>query len=114
MNAEPYLLSKESRAVVLNALLETCLHRRWTLLAAHIRTTHVHVVVAADASPEKVMNDLKAYATRALNNLEGSRKRWARHGSTRWLWKDNEVRRAIRYVMEEQGQPMAVYVATSL
>ncbi|MGH9721803.1 MAG: hypothetical protein ACRD8O_16465, partial [Bryobacteraceae bacterium] len=24
-------------------------------------------------------------------------------GSTRWLWKDQDVREAIRYVVEEQG-----------
>ena len=60
------------------------------------------------------MNDFKAYASRALNRLEaepGSRRRWARHGSTRWLWKDQDVREAIRYVIEEQGKPMAVFLA---
>jgi hypothetical protein len=49
-----------------------------------------------------------------LNRLgrDGSdRKRWARHGSTRWLWKDQDVQDAIRYVVEEQGEPMAVFVA---
>ena len=34
-----------------------------------------------------------------LNQLgrdEPGRRRWARHGSTRWLWKDEDVREAIR------------------
>lgn len=59
------------------------------------------------------MNDFKAYASRALNRVEGvegDRRRWARHGSTRWLWKDQDVREAIRYVVEEQGERMAVFV----
>jgi hypothetical protein len=30
---------------------------------------------------------------------------------SRWLWKDQDVREAIRYVIEEQGEPMAVFVA---
>lgn len=74
----------------------------------------MHVVVEAEVPPEKVMNDLKAYASRALNQVErgeGDRRRWARHGSTRWLWKDRDVREAIRYVVEEQGEPMAVFVS---
>jgi hypothetical protein len=34
------------------------------------------------------MNDMKSYASRRLNQLgldEPARRRWARHGSTRWL-----------------------------
>ncbi|MGH9721015.1 MAG: hypothetical protein ACRD8O_12440, partial [Bryobacteraceae bacterium] len=41
---------------------------------------------------------------------ERGRRRWARHGSTRWLWKDQDVREAIRYVAEEQGKPRAVFL----
>ena len=60
------------------------------------------------------MNAFKGYASRGLNRLglDGpDRKRWARHGSTRWLWKDEDVLNAIRYVVEEQGEPMAVFLA---
>jgi len=41
-----------------------------------------------------VMNDFKAYASRWRNRmgLDGpNRKRWARHGSTRWLRKPQQV-----------------------
>ena len=78
----------------------------------HVRTNHVHVVVEADVLPEKVMNAFKSYASRGPNRLEidgGDRKRWARHGSTRWLWKDEDVQEAIRYVVSGQGEPMEVY-----
>jgi REP element-mobilizing transposase RayT len=113
MNHPPYELDGDSRAVVLQVLKEVCRHRGWNLLAAHVRSNHVHIVAEAEVPPEKVMNDLKAYASRALNQLsreESGRRRWARHGSTRWLWKDQDVREAIRYVVEEQGEPMAVFV----
>jgi hypothetical protein len=89
-----------------------CFDRGWSLWAAHVRTNHVHVVVEADVRPEKVMNAFKSYASRGLNRLEidgGDRKRWARHGSTRWLWKDEDVQEAIRYVVSGQGEPMEVY-----
>ena len=107
-----YLLDKERRGVVLAALREVCNYRSWNLWAAHVRTNHVHVVVEADVRPEKCLNDFKAYASRALNaaGLDiPSRKRWAHHGSTRWLWTDDEVQEAIRYVVHGQGEPMAVY-----
>lgn len=38
-----------------------------------------------------------------------ARKRWARHGSTRYLWQPAHVEAAIRYVVHKQGAPMAVY-----
>ena len=95
MVQEPYLLDKSARAVVLEALQEVCAHRRWNLLAAHVRTNQVHVVVEAEIKPEKVMNDFKSYASRGLNKLgrDGpNRRRWAHQGSTRWLRKDQDVR----------------------
>jgi len=113
MNQPPYLLDGHSRSVVLEALREVCMHRGWKLLAAHVRSSHVHVVLEGESLPEKVMNDFKAYASRALTRVDGnepSRKRWARHGSTRWLWKDQDVREAIRYVIEEQGEPMGLFL----
>ena len=117
MRQAPYMLGVARREAVLEALREVCEHRGWGLLAAHVRTNHVHVVVEAEVPPERIMNDFKSYASRALNRLEhhgSGPRRWARHGSTRWLWKDHDVKEAIRYVVEEQGEPMAVFVATEL
>jgi len=114
MDQAPYTLDEKRRVHVLDALRDVCSHFRWDLLAAHVRTNHVHAVVDADARPERVMNAFKSYASRGLNRLglDGpDRKRWARHGSTRWLWKDEDVLNAIRYVVEEQGEPMAVFLA---
>jgi len=113
----PYVLDAESRAVVLAAIQNHCVHRSWTLLAAHVRSNHVHVVVEAEAPPERIMNEFKSYASRELNRLgrDGAdRRRWARHGSTRWLWRDADVRHALQYVIEEQGEPMALFVADDL
>ena len=112
MTEEPYLLDEQRRQALLEAIQETCSHRGWDLLTAHARTNHVHAVVAADAKPEAVLHDFKAYATRALNQVEPHRtKRWARHGSTRYLWTEEGVRQAIRYVLHGQGEPMAVFPA---
>jgi hypothetical protein len=53
--------------------------------------------------PEKVMS-----VWGAMVQIENP---GARHVSTRWLWKDQDVQEAIRYVVEEQGDPMTVFVA---
>jgi len=98
----PYQLDPESRIVVLAALREACSYRSWELLTAHVRTNDVHTVVQAEAEPERVLHALKAYASRALNRLgrdEPNRKRWARHGRTRWLWKREDVPDAVEYVV---------------
>ena len=83
-----YALDEPRRRVGLEAIRETCAHRGWRLLAGHVRSTHVHVVVEAAATPERVMSDLEAYASRRLCQEFGEapgRRRWARHGSTRLL-----------------------------
>ena len=55
----PYVLDRGSREAVLKALKEVCLHRGWSLLAGHVRTSHVHVIVEGDIRPEKVLNDFQ-------------------------------------------------------
>jgi REP element-mobilizing transposase RayT len=117
MDQPPYSLDGDRRSIVLAALREVCPHRGWSLLAAHVRTSHVHVVVEAEGPPEIIMNSFKSYASRALNGLgidELDRKRWTHHGSTRWLWSDEDVREAIKYVVDGQGEPMEVYLADRL
>jgi REP element-mobilizing transposase RayT len=110
MNDSAFELGADDRGLVLASIQEVCTHRGWTLLAAHVRSSHVHVVVQGSARPEIMMHAFKAYASRRLG---GRRKRWTRHGNTRYLWKDEDVRAAIRYVVEGQGEPMAVYCAWS-
>ena len=63
------------------------------------------------------MSDFKAYASRHLNRMrldELNRKRWARHGSTRWLWKPQHISAAMQYVVSEQGNPMSVFESNEL
>jgi len=112
MDQAPYNLDQIRRDVVLEAIREVCAHRGWSLLAAHVRSNHVHAVVEAEIPPERVMRDFKAYASLRLNQMkvdEPGRKRWARHGSTRWLWKPQHVSAAIQYVVREQGDAMSVF-----
>jgi len=84
------------------------------LIAAHVRTNHIHAIVDAEVKPERIMNDLKSYASRCLNQSgldTPDRKCWARHGSTRWLRDRKNIDAALKYLAEKQGDVMAIYVA---
>ena len=112
MDQAPYRLDQIRRDAVLEAIQEVCAHRGGSLLAAHVRSNHGHTVVETEARPERVMSDFKAYASRRLNRMkldEPNRKRWKRHGSTRWLWKPQHVSAAIQYVVAEQGDAMSLF-----
>lgn len=110
MQFAPYELGLPQAACVLMAIREVCAYRGWGLLATHVRSRHVHLVVAAKESPSKVMGDVKAYASRVLNRLDRQKtRRWTRHGSTQYLWKSGEVYAAVQYVVNGQGDPMAVW-----
>jgi REP element-mobilizing transposase RayT len=114
MNESPYQIRRDA---VLEAIQEVCEHRGWSLLAAHVRSNHVHTVVAAEVPPERVMSDFKAYASRRLNQMEldaPKRKRWTRHGSTRWLWKPRHISAAMQYVVAEQGEAMSAFESLEL
>lgn len=112
MSETLYFLDEARRRIVLQAIMEASSYRRWVLLAAHIRSNHVHVVIHAILQPEQIMNTIKSYASRHLNEakLDGDRvSRWTRHGSTRYLWKESELETTIQYVVNEQGLPMTVF-----
>lgn len=109
MVSPPFVMGAVERKVVLDSIVETAGHRGWSLLAAHVRSTHAHVIVKADDQPEKVARDMKAWATRKIReNAPNNReiKPWTRHSSTRWINFEEQLQAAIRYVLEEQGAPM--------
>ena len=104
------------RATVLTAMREVCVHRDWVLDAANVRTNHVHAVVGAgsgDVSPERIMNDLKAYATRSLRRaglVPLGAPVWSRHGSTKRVWTPDDLTAVRAYVLDVQGEDLgAVY-----
>jgi REP element-mobilizing transposase RayT len=112
MRQEAYALDKMRRSIVLRTIKEVAAHRKWKLWAVHVRTNHVHVVITAECRPEKVMADLKAWCSRRLREACGEssdRDRWAQHGSTRYLNNETSVSAAVKYVIDDQGEPMDVY-----
>ena len=108
LSQSPIVLAEEERGCVSAALAEVCRHRVWELVAADVRTHHVHVVIRAARTPEHVMNTLKSWSTRRLieaGHRPSGTRTWARHGSTRYLFSPPAVDAARRYVLEQQGRP---------
>lgn len=102
----PVELDARRRFIVDSAIREVSEHRHWRLAALNVRTTHVHAVVIGAATPEKMMADFKAYATRRMREagvIEREVQSWAHHGSTRHLQTEESFLRAVRYVLDEQG-----------
>jgi len=103
----PIVLNAVQRVTVEKAVREVCRHRRYALLALNARTNHVHAVISAACKPEPILDALKAYATRKLRKgglISTGTKPWVRHGSTRYLWKEQQVEKAIDYVLYGQGE----------
>jgi REP element-mobilizing transposase RayT len=112
MHQAAYVLDAPRRETVLASIRQSCAYRGWELLAVHVRSNHIHAVVTAPTAPEKVLSDLEAYASRRLTEKgfdDRARKRRTRHGSTRHLWTDDAVLDAVEYVVNGQGDKMAVY-----
>jgi REP element-mobilizing transposase RayT len=107
----PVTLGEPSRMVVDRTIHEVCKYRDWELHACHVCSNHVHLVVSAQCSPEKVMNALKSWSTRRLReaNLLGQQiKPWSRHGSTRYLCNHAALVAASQYTEEGQGEYSAL------
>ena len=104
MKDDALVFNEKQRHLIADAIQNVCHYRQWQLLKINVRTNHVHVVVSADAKPESVMSDFKRYATRRLveaGEVSPGTKLWTRHGSTRYLWDDDSVANACRYVEEQ-------------
>jgi hypothetical protein len=102
MGEAAYWLDRRSRGTALEAMKKVCTHRHWTLLAAHVRTHNRGGRRGAREDLER-LQVLRQSEAKCAWARRADQKRWACHGSTLWLWTDNEVRNAIKYVVDGQG-----------
>jgi REP element-mobilizing transposase RayT len=105
----PIKLYRPMRAVVDAAIREACAFKAWRLAALNVRTNHVHLVVSADRHADVVMRTVKARATfrlREVGLVEAGSPVWTEHGSTIWLWTEQQMTAACRYVLEQQGRDL--------
>jgi REP element-mobilizing transposase RayT len=101
------LLSDDERNVVETTVADHCRKKRWELFAVNCRTNHVHVVVAGSFAPKKIREQLMAWCTRKLKELQEQAGRtpeeirenwWTELGSERFLNDEDALEAAILYV----------------
>jgi len=107
--SEPIRLNAAKRKAATDAIVQVCRRRAWTLLACDVRSNHAHVVIGAHDRPEPMMQQLKAWCTRAIRERGHPGPVWTRHGSTKYLWDQESLSRAVRYVRD--GQTGVIVVA---
>ena len=104
---DPVLLNSAQRNSVERAIRETCVIRKWDLLAINVRTNHAHTVVSIGSKkPGIALNAFKANATREMRKSEywtSEKSPWADKGSKRNLWNERSVGLAVEYVVLGQG-----------
>ena len=113
MKSPEFLLDGTARRIVRLAIEETCSHRGYLLHALNVRTNHVHTVITAESKPEPIVTAFKANATRILRDhalIAPDHKVWSRGGSTRYLWKEDHVQKAIDYVINGQGDDLPEFL----
>jgi REP element-mobilizing transposase RayT len=107
-----YTLDSFNQRFTLIAIREVCSEKDWDLLAAHVRSTHVHSVITAPIHPRYIRAALKRRASTIIcqgrRERRGTR-RWTAGGSSRYLWTLDQVKAAVDYVVRGQGDPMEVY-----
>lgn len=108
-----FILNDTQRKTVLNSIIETCDYNHWHLYATHVRSNHIHIVLHSEKTVENTMGKIKCYATKYLkkyhDELLWRESFWARHGSTEYIFKAEDIYPVMHYVIEEQGKPMALY-----
>ena len=104
MESPAVRLDREQRQLIERAVAEVCSFRGWQLVIVNCRKNHVHVVAkCGDIDSKTVMNQLKAYGTRALRKAGWplERRVWTRDGSRRHVNSEESLAAAYRYVKHQ-------------
>jgi REP element-mobilizing transposase RayT len=110
LNRDPVILNADQRRCVEEAITDTCLHRKWAMLAVNVRTNHAHCVAGiGEYRSSLALNAFKANATRLMRDSgywTESASPWSDKGSRRSLWNELSVERAVNYVLHGQGDDL--------
>ncbi len=110
----PVLLTELQGKDLLLQFHETCVHRKWLLVATAIMANHIHslIGVPGDPDPEDLLRDFKAWGSRRLNKTytkPASGTWWTESGSKRKKSDLPAILNAIDYI-ERQEHPLVVWI----
>jgi REP element-mobilizing transposase RayT len=106
MIQEALILDAAMRGCVQRAIESFCEFKLWKVLALNVRTNHFHLMTPCHERSEKMLQAIKAAATRALRevNLVGlDRRVWTSGGSARKCFTEEDVASVKEYVVNGQG-----------
>lgn len=108
MKGEVITLTLEHAEVLFKQLHETTMYRHWPMLALAIMADHLHIVIQVtdNSKADKVLADLKAWGSRALNKQFGepaSETWWTSKGSKRPKFDEASLRNAILYILKQEN-----------
>ena len=109
MKQAPVNLNARRRRSVELSIRATCSIQQWMLWKLNVRSNHVHAVISANKNPGAVLTALKANATRWMREAscwDSDQTPWARGGSKKYLWNEQQLNDAIAYVELGQGMPL--------
>ena len=114
MSGPAVFLTRIQAEALMEQFHETARHRGWRMRAGAVMADHFHLVVAVagDPEPAKVLGDFKSWGTRRLTRDFGaprSQTWWTSRGSKRRPRGEAGVAAVIRYVAEEQIDPLVVF-----
>ena len=99
-------LDAKARRIAREAIEDYCRFKGWQIHAINVRTNHVHVVVEAAEPASKMLNAIKARATRILREekvFPPHQPVWTERGNKGRIRSERSLKRAIKYVQEAQG-----------
>ncbi|MBZ0135516.1 MAG: transposase [Planctomycetes bacterium] len=99
-------LDANARRIVRETIENYCNFKSWGLHAINVRTNHVHLVVEAAEPASKMLNAIKARATRILREEKAfppDQPIWTERGNKGRIRSERSLKRAIKYVLEDQG-----------
>jgi len=97
-------LTNGQRLAAEGAIREACVFRKWNLVEMNVQPDHVHVVVEApQVDGKRVRQILKGRGTRALREVDPSRRRWwTQGGKVDTVRSDAQLHGVVEYVKNRQ------------
>jgi REP element-mobilizing transposase RayT len=106
LNFLPRIFTAEQMVLVESLIPDICVRGGWTLHACATGPDHVHNVLTGDADGDVIRKILKRWLGQALCRhipLSPGETFWAECGSVKWIWDEEYLARATRYVHDQRA-----------
>jgi REP element-mobilizing transposase RayT len=106
LNFEPRIFTIDQMITIEWLIPEVCIRGGWQLHSCAAGPDHVHNILTANADGEAVRKWLKRWLGQELAKiypLQEGETFWAECGSVKWIWTQEYLLRAIKYVRDQRA-----------